>query len=219
HFLDEAAAAEVWGLWTGEAAHVPLFDAEGNDLGSMAILRRAPDASGLDRYVCALPAERSADLVWLLGALSNGLVLFDPSDPWAKIDGPVALSTSLEALAPAEADAMRTALASRPSQPDLEKPYFVGQRALATRGRSGTNRAEWRPTDAVERVASPIRADAAIGQAPDGWTMPLHHGDPAAELKALTDAVGLVDESALGVLEIVGPDARRFLDLMSTNNV
>ena len=49
--------------------------------------------------------------------------------------------------------------------------------------------------------------------------MPRSFGDARAELAALREGVGLVDKSGLGILEISGPDAKRFLELLTTGDV
>ena len=49
------------------------------------------------------------------------------------------------------------------------------------------------------------------------WKRPLHYGDVAAEVKAVHEAVGLIDVSTLGKLDVQGPDAGEFLDWLHPN--
>jgi sarcosine oxidase subunit alpha len=44
------------------------------------------------------------------------------------------------------------------------------------------------------------------------WKRPLHYGDPAAEVRAVRTAVGLIDVSTLGKLRFTGPGAGVLLD-------
>jgi sarcosine oxidase subunit alpha len=49
------------------------------------------------------------------------------------------------------------------------------------------------------------------------WKRPLHYGDVAAECRAVHRAVGLIDVSTLGKLDVRGPDAGDFLDWLHPN--
>jgi len=219
-FLSEATGGRIWDLPVGDATTASLFDAEGRDLGQVGVLRRPGDRFSMDHFVCAVDPSRRDDLVWWLEALSNGLVLFDPADPRAKLDGPVAVSAFTAELSPSEADALRRSLSTGPGSPDLGKPYFIGQRALLEK---------LRPQGSLPRCVFPdtppalpllrARQPAASTYPPGGWAMPLSYGDADAELKALRETAGLIDETSLGILEISGPDAGRFLDLITSNDV
>jgi glycine hydroxymethyltransferase len=222
-FLSEATDGGVWPLAPGQAVATRFLDADGQPVATVGLLRRPADQFGLDVFVCAVPPDQESNLTWWLRALSNGLVLFDPSDAWAKIDGPVAVSAFAGTLAAGETAALRAALAAGPGAPQLDQPYFVGQAALVARAVAPKVRPEcqWPAASAVGEEASPLhfRWPASAEPAPDGWSLPRSYGDPIAELRALQSAAGLVDESALEVLEISGPDAARFLDLVTTNDV
>ena len=220
HFLSEATAERIWELQVGEAVAVHLFDAEGRDLGHVGVLRRSADQFSMDHFVCAVDPSRHDELVWWLEALSNGLVLFDSADPRAKIDGPVAVTAFAAELSPSESGALRHALSTGPGSPDLAKPYFIGQRALAEKLGS--------PVALPPCVIPPAltvppllrsRRPAGATYPSDGWTMPVSYDDSAAELTALRETAGLIDETSLGILEISGPDAARFLDLVTSNDV
>src|SRR5438552_16537741 len=49
------------------------------------------------------------------------------------------------------------------------------------------------------------------------WKRPESYGDPAAEVQAVRTAVGLIDVSTLGKLEVVGPDALELLQRVYVN--
>jgi len=49
------------------------------------------------------------------------------------------------------------------------------------------------------------------------WVRPDHYGDPAAEVRAVRDDVGLIDVTPIGKLELHGPDVPRLLNLVYVN--
>jgi sarcosine oxidase subunit alpha len=49
------------------------------------------------------------------------------------------------------------------------------------------------------------------------WKRPESYGDPMAEVRAVRSAVGLIDVSTLGKLEVVGPDAAELLERIYLN--
>jgi aminomethyltransferase len=173
----------------------------------------------MDHFACAIPSTNADDVVWWLQALSSGLVVFDPTDVMAKIDGPVVVSRTVGRLSDLEADALRRAIVGGPTAPELQKPYFIGQAALAARATSAA-----RPPAVIDRSEPPSAPPGAstarqADRAPGGWSMPRSYGDSTAELAALRGTAGLIDESALGIFEITGPDAARYLDCLTTNDV
>ena len=53
----------------------------------------------------------------------------------------------------------------------------------------------------------------------EGWQVPLHYGDPAAEYRAMREGVGVIDRSMLGKVTVTGRDRQAFLQGMLTNDV
>ncbi|HLH72794.1 MAG TPA: hypothetical protein VKX96_05885, partial [Chloroflexota bacterium] len=220
-FLSEATSGPVWQLEVGQAIHTMFFNATGQKLGDGAVLRLPADQYGMDHFVCAVEPARYVDLQWWLESLSSGLVLVDPADPAAKVDGPVAVTAFTGTLDPQYLAALEQAIGSQPVAPKLDKPYFVGQKALVDQAKALAARPVCQLTQDTAHPISPLPAPppSAAGKAPVGWTMPQNYGEPVAELKALRETAALFDESALGILELAGPDARCFLDLTTTNDV
>lgn len=106
---------------------------------------------------------------------------------------------------------------------DLTKPYFVGQRALPTRAPALPDytpqeyRGPQRPTCLYEEH---LKRTSRTNMVPfAGWTMPVRYGPILDEHRAVRQAAGLFDISHMGVLEIAGPGATRFLELTTTNHV
>src|SRR5213078_4873089 len=50
-----------------------------------------------------------------------------------------------------------------------------------------------------------------------GWRRPHSYGDPAAEVRAVHDSVGVIDVSTLGKLVVEGPEAAAFLERLYPN--
>ena len=71
------------------------------------------------------------------------------------------------------------------------------------------------PLDAAHRRAGAVMTER------DGWTVPLHYGDAAAEYSAVRDspAAGLFDLSMRGLIEVRGAEAIQFLNGLITNDV
>ena len=53
----------------------------------------------------------------------------------------------------------------------------------------------------------------------DGWRLPAHFGNSAAEYAAVRSAVGLMDLSHRGLLQVTGPDRLSFLQGMLSNDL
>ncbi|HUX87899.1 MAG TPA: serine hydroxymethyltransferase [Chloroflexota bacterium] len=220
-FLSEVMAGPIWPLEAGRAVNTTLYDAAGQSMGDAAVLRLPADQYGMDHFVCAVDPARYVDVQFWLESLSTGLVLIDPADVASKIDGPVAVASFVGQLDPDQLAALQQAIASAPVAPLLSKPYFIGQQALVDRGKSAMSRPRCKLSDDIAHPVSPLASPpaGAVGSAPVGWTMPLSYGNALAELQALQNTAALIDESALGILELSGPDAGRFLDLVTTNDV
>jgi sarcosine oxidase subunit alpha len=49
------------------------------------------------------------------------------------------------------------------------------------------------------------------------WIRPDHYGDPAAEVRAVREAVGIIDVTPIGKLDLRGPDVPKLLELLYVN--
>jgi sarcosine oxidase subunit alpha len=49
------------------------------------------------------------------------------------------------------------------------------------------------------------------------WIRPEHYGDPAAEIRAVREGVGIIDVTPIGKLDLRGPDASKLLNLLYVN--
>ncbi|MFQ6041074.1 MAG: serine hydroxymethyltransferase, partial [Candidatus Poribacteria bacterium] len=119
---------------------------------------------------------------------------------------------------------------------DLSKPYFIGQKFIpAKAGRPCTTGC---PTSVGEKEEfhfsedeeAPLKRSCLYDEhlkltskanmvAFAGWSMPVSYGRISEEHTAVREAAGLFDVSHMGVLEISGEGATRFLNLVTTNYV
>ena len=108
----------------------------------------------------------------------------------------------------------------------LNKPYFVGQRSLAS-VRLHIQRPEftWQELDPQERTLkhTPLyethRRLGARMVPFAGWEMPVWYTSVLEEHRAVREAAALFDVGHMGIFEIAGPNATSFLDVVSTNYV
>ncbi|MCL4458374.1 MAG: glycine cleavage system aminomethyltransferase GcvT [Chloroflexi bacterium] len=116
---------------------------------------------------------------------------------------------------------------------DLSKPYFIGQRAIMTdtdlpaRGVRAPSRksrftysdegGEPKPTCLYEEHLKLTSKRNIVTFA--GWLMPVWYTSISEEHRAVRETAALFDISHMGVLDIQGENATRFLDLVTTNYV
>ena len=107
---------------------------------------------------------------------------------------------------------------------DLRKPYFIGAELLRTKEEIRlVLPPEIKPSPTLKKS---FLLDAHRGLFPNvsihpfaGWEMPVVFDSIRSEHLAVREAAGLFDLSHMGVFEITGPYAPRFLDLVTTNYV
>ncbi len=62
------------------------------------------------------------------------------------------------------------------------------------------------------------KANGAVFDEHDGWLLPAHFGDSAAEYKSVRSSVGLIDLSHRALLQLTGPDRLSFLQGLVSND-
>ncbi|MCL4394501.1 MAG: glycine cleavage system aminomethyltransferase GcvT [Chloroflexi bacterium] len=140
----------------------------------------------------------------------------------AKIEGPVVIEEKKSA-----AKVSGDAGTASSQQIDLGKPYFVGQRALlAQKTTAVSSKKPFCPegyTGEPRRSSlydEHIRLNNGRNMVPFAdWVMPVWYSSIREEHRAVREAAGIFDISHMGVLEVRGQDAGRFLDLVTTNYV
>ena len=88
-------------------------------------------------------------------------------------------------------------------------PYVpVSLGALAGRGFEPTRYSPMQPWH---------QAHGAVPLVAGAWIRPDHYGDPAAEAQAVRRAVGIIDVTPIGKLDLRGPDVPKLLNLLYVN--
>jgi glycine hydroxymethyltransferase len=223
-FLHEASSANILALAPGQSVSARFFNDAGTVVDDAAVLRLPTDELARDRFLLVgrHPRELAA---WLI-ALSDGYVVFDRDDIYRKVQGPVAVRDGADAV-PSFVVPSLPAL----GEPviDMAKPYFVGQARARAAGLSAL-----RPqppislTEAIKLPELPLRRTPLYAEHVKlkgkvipfaGWEMPVWYTAVSDEHAAVRKTAGLFDVAHMGTVEIAGPGATRFLDLVTTNYV
>jgi glycine cleavage system T protein len=108
---------------------------------------------------------------------------------------------------------------------DFTKNYFVGQTTLKEFCTEVGSKVEWSftPTDSTKLLRTPLYQEhLKLGKKSymvpfAGWKMPVRYGSIVAEHLAVRERCGLFDVAHMGVIEISGKYATRFLDTVFSN--
>ncbi|RLC85470.1 MAG: glycine cleavage system aminomethyltransferase GcvT [Chloroflexi bacterium] len=215
-FIEQITPRDIGDLAQGEWRAITLLERDG-EVMAFALLQR-PD-SGYERYRLAVPVDRAARVAAWLRHLSDGYVRFDDADLWAKLPGPVVVREVEE-----------RGLAELPDSqeftpPVSHKPYFIGLSAPGYADPAGDALPpfEWREPEERPLRRTPLydwHVERGAKMAPfAGWEMPLWYTSISDEHRAVRGAAGLFDVSHMGVLDVSGPHAAYFLNLVTTNGV
>jgi sarcosine oxidase subunit alpha len=127
-----------------------------------------------------------------------------------------------------------TTVTMGPAQGKLETVNAVAVLAEATGSAiAETGTTTWRPMYVpptlgalAGRIFEPVRhspmqaAHSRLGAVPlvaGQWIRPDHYGDPAAEVRAVREGVGIIDVTPIGKLDLRGPDVPELLNLLYVN--
>lgn len=127
-----------------------------------------------------------------------------------------------------------TTVTMGPAQGKLETVNAVAVLAEVTGSTiAETGTTVWRPMYVpptlgalAGRIFEPVRhspmqpAHDKLGAVPlvaGQWIRPDHYGDPAAEVRAVREAVGIIDVTPIGKLDLRGPDVPELLNLLYVN--
>jgi glycine hydroxymethyltransferase len=208
-FLQTALTCEVYALQLGQSQSGRLLRGDGSEI-TRVVVERADD--GYRLHVERRPHTAAN---WLR-ALSDGFALFDPTDPYAKVPGPVdvqLVGTSSQRWTdvPADKDYARKAYyvginGIHPSADDPRAQPFVWQEP-PTDGLKHT------PLYDLHRELGAKMVEFA------GYDMPVWYSSVIEEHLAVRERAGLFDVTHMGAFEAAGPGAAAFLDDVTTNDV
>jgi glycine cleavage system T protein len=176
-------------------------------LGAVAAGRWAEGALDGASVVAARPGEA----FWYL-------IVARPEDAprvWAQLKAAGAVPAGVK---------VRDAARRDSAKPDMRKPYFIGVRALT----SAPGRREafvWRDPSGAPLKKSCLHEEhlkltKKRYMVPfAGWEMPVLYTSILDEHEAVRTRAGLFDITHMGTMDVSGPYAERFLDLVTTNFV
>ena len=225
-FLHAATTGDLLSLEPGPGRIVRILDPEGAELATAAVVALPDDeVTGHQRALLQLRSGQAEPVVAWLRALSDGTARFD-DDLYRKVPGPV----TIEALAADDelVTEASEALDHSDSGESRTKGWFVGERAVITATDASAPTPpppfDWAPADGEPRRTPMYDLHAercSKGQIANfaGWLLPVYFTSIRDEHRKVRTAAGLFDVAHMGVLEVAGAGAERFIDLVTTNTV
>jgi glycine hydroxymethyltransferase len=215
-FLHNALTSDVLALADGERQATRALKPDGSVITHGVVERRGGE------YLLHV-ARRAGYLATWLRALSDGLVIVDPTDPYVKLPGPVDVVVS------GPADVARLG-ADAKSEPAVDsgyaaKAYFVGINGAAYSGPAQPElpRFSWDEPDDAElktTVLNALHRKLGAKMTPfAGYDMPVWYTSVLDEHLAVRNGAGIFDVTHMGVFDAQGPGAAQFLNTVTTNDV
>jgi glycine hydroxymethyltransferase len=217
-FLHTALTSDVHALQPGDQQPTWVLGADGAAI-TPGVLERKTE--GYNLHI----ARNSGRAAAWLRSLSDGFALFDPSDPYAKVPGPVdvqsvgAVDTSrLTVNITGDWQADHTGYAPR-------KAYFVGINGAQYAGpkpaalpvftweEPSPDGIKTTTLNALHREIGAKMVEFA------GYDMPVWYSSVMEEHLAVRNGAGIFDVTHMGVFDATGPGAAAFLDTVTTNEV
>ncbi len=223
--LNDVCTSNIMALAVGDSLTTYLLDREGRLIDEVIVTREKRDEVGRDRFlVTPSPGQAARVTSWLRG-LADGYTLFDDHDLYRKVEGPVVVEkvkavedhdSSAQPGTPAE-----TLFKDNPERFDLRKLYFVGRSSLDEFAPEADGEPwTWEEPDQPLKKTplNAVHKDMGGNMVPfAGWEMPVRYGSVQEEHRAVREAAGLFDVSHMGVFEVSGPNATRFIDTVFSN--
>jgi glycine hydroxymethyltransferase len=208
-FLDTVLTSDVYALQVGDSQPTMLLEADGRVMARGTVEKLA---NGDFRLQLSENGQRAA--AWLR-ALSDGFVISDASDPYAKVPGAVDVQIAGE-VQPGQAAQQEVYAA---------KAYFVGINGANYAGATGAALPAftWSETESADLKVTPVHGlhkELGAKMAPfAGYEMPLWYSAVTEEHLAVRKNAGIFDVTHMGVFDARGETAAAFLDAVTTNEV
>lgn len=212
-FLNTALTSDIYALQPGQQQITWVLEADGSPM-SRGVLERTEDG-----YKLHLEQNSARVAAWLR-ALSDGFVVIDPTDPYAKVPGPV----DVQDLGEANTNIFTVNLKDHEAGYAL-KAYFVGINGGQYAGPSLPELPgyQWEETPANGLKTTTIHSlHKELGAKMvefAGYDMPVWYSSVTDEHLAVRNGAGIFDVTHMGVFDVNGPGAANFLDTVSTNEV
>lgn len=205
-FLNGLITADVFALGDGDSLPTCVLSPEGEEW-AQGVVTRVEDAYTLD------VTQNAGTIAAFFRSASDGFVIIDPTDPAARLPGPVDVRVLGEVDAP-------------PALTDGEgyapKAFYVGMGGVAYTGEALPAFTWDEPTDAPLKF-TPLHATHKALKAKmvpfAGYDMPVWYTSVTDEHLAVRRGVGVFDVTHMGAFDVRGPGAAAFLDTVTTNDV
>lgn len=205
-FVNQATSLDVFSMTEGETRKANVYYPDGRLVDAVHVTK----VNGGFRLTC----ERLETINWL-NSLSDGYVYVKPEDPAAKVDGPVCI----ESTGFGNARASKNGAAVTKAEVAALKPFYVGRK----QGKPDSlPEFKWQPKEEQLKATSLYefhKANKAHLVPFGGYSMPVWFTNALEEHNAVRSSAGLFDVGHMGTLEVSGPNAEEFLNLVMTNFV
>ena len=225
-FLNQVITSNLITLPADGKHFTYVLNRAGKLIAEVKITSIDPDAFGRPQYLLEADQEVIGDLLSWFRGLSDGYTLFDNTDLYRKVEGPVIVDLIEENKAQListekPGTPARTLYKKYPDKFDLFKPYFVGQDSLnGITLESTTTGWVWQERDQnlKKTEINPVHQALGAKLVPfAGWEMPVRYSSVLEEHRAVRETAGLFDVAHMGVFEISGPNATTFVDTVFSN--
>jgi len=215
-FLQTVLTSDVDALKAGDQQATWLLEKDGWPM-TRGVVERADDG-----YRLHVEQNSGRAAAWLR-ALSDGFVVFDPTDQYAKVPGPV----DVQLVGAANISQFKVDIKGDWSG-DVgfaTKPYFIGINGDQYMGPKGDVLPEFtweepKPDGLLKTTLHPLHQELGAKMvAFAGYDMPVWYTSVTEEHLAVRNGAGIFDVTHMGVFEAKGPGAEAFLNLMTTNEV
>ena len=208
-FLDSVVTSDVQILQSGDTQVTNILEADGS-LMSSGYLEKYSE----NEYHLHITQNIGRTAAWLR-SLSDGFVIFDTQDVYAKIPGPIAVAYIGET--------ERSLITPDESTGYAEKTYFIGMNGekLISHGED-LPAFEWVGEEAtgLKSVLWDIHKElgAKMGEFA-GYDMPLWYDKVMTEHLATRNHAGIFDVTHMGVWDVRGEGAEAFLNTLTSNDL
>jgi glycine hydroxymethyltransferase len=216
-FVNLVVTSDTAALNVGDQQPSWLLEANGAPL-SRCIVERAADG-----YFLHVMEHSQRAAAWLR-SLSDGFVIVDPTDPYAKLPGPV----DVQHRGPTEPGRLGLnvkAAWGADTGYAVHKAYFVGMNGAHYTGRKDEPLPRFtfsEPEDAALKTTPLHKLHVDMGArmtAFAGYDMPVWYTSVADEHMAVRTRAGVFDVTHMGVWDAQGAATEAFLDALTTNDV
>jgi glycine hydroxymethyltransferase len=211
-FLNTALTSDVRALSVGGLQATWVLKPDGPPI-TQGVLERTQD--GYQLHV----AKKAGYVATWLRALSDGFVIIDPTDPYAKSPGPV----DVRSLGAADTSRLKGDWHT-PGIGYAQKAYFIGINGANYAGPKSEPLPEFtwtEPEDGDLKTTVLHSLHKELGAkmtAFAGYDMPVWYSSVSEEHLAVRQGVGIFDVTHMGVWDINGPGALPFLETVTTND-